>query len=209
MMIRKLKLSAVLVLSMFMAQSVSAAIIDVGPETTVFTGLTRGYFFVAPTDFTVVGLGVATDASTDNFDVALLLFNTAPALFPSSTTDFDTLFLSRDNAGAGLLATSIDIKSGDIIGVLGSRGANSINSYGDSPYSSSILGSSVTLSRLLMQGDLRSVDPSSIGVSTENLSGVGRVLIDVRATESVPVPAPATLALLGLGLAGLGWKRRK
>lgn len=29
------------------------------------------------------------------------------------------------------------------------------------------------------------------------------------ATQSAPAPAPATLALVGLGLAGLSWKRRK
>ena len=58
-----------------------------------------------------------------------------------------------------------------------------------------------------MQSDLRSTDPSLAGVATEDGSEIGRVLINIQASSTVPVPA--TLALLGLGLVGLSWSRRK
>lgn len=204
---RKAEFLMLLFLSIAMAQTASAGLIDVGPQTSTYTGNTRGYYFVAPTDFTVVGLGVAADASNANFDVSLIRLSSIPPLFSANTTDFTTLFISRDNAGTGLLPANIDVSNGDIIGVLGSRGTNSVNSYGSNPYSSTILGQSISLNRLLMQADLRSTDPSAVGVSGENSSSFGRVLLDVEAQQAVP--APATLALFGLGLAGLGWRRRK
>ena len=47
----------------------------------------------------------------------------------------------------------------------------------------------------------------SIRVTADVVEGlVDNVQIGSRST---PVPAPATLALLGLGLAGLGWSKRK
>ncbi len=205
-MLHKIRTFLFSLLAVSMAQTASATLIDVGSQEATFGGLTRGFYFVAPTDFTIIGLGVATDASTDNFDVSLIRLNVTPPAFAANTTDFSTLFLSRDNAGAGLVATDIDIFSGDIIGVLGSRGPNSTNSYGAAAYMSSILGFDVTLNRLLMQGDLRTTDPSAIGVSTEDFF-IGRVLVDVEASS--PVPTPATLALFGLGLVGLGWSRRR
>jgi len=59
---------------------------------------------------------------------------------------------------------------------------------------------------------------ASYNVNTFNpiLGGIGVALLNGNAAvayeligETKPVPAPATLALFGLGLAGLGWSRRK
>jgi hypothetical protein len=185
---------------------VSASIIDVGSHVSTYTGKTRGFWFTAPADFIRTGLGLPTDASSENFDVSVLHFNGVPQQWPVETSDFDTLFLSRDNVGSNLLSTDIHIFSGDMIGILGSRGANSTNSYGTN-YLTDILGFDVTLNRLLMQDDLRSYDPVTIGVSSSAIHTIGRVLMD---TESpMHTPEPTTILLFGIGLLGLAGVNRK
>jgi hypothetical protein len=56
--------------------------------------------------------------------------------------------------------------------------------------------------------DLSSVVFTGVGGPTNGYS-FGLDDINVTLSGGNPVPAPATLALFGLGLAGLGWSRRK
>jgi hypothetical protein len=180
-----------------------AATIDVGAQTRSYTGNTRGFHFTAPTDFLIVGLDLPTDASTENFDVAVLRFSTLNA-WNGDPSVYDVLFEARDQ-GAALTGLSIAISAGDIIGILGSRAANAVNSYGSADYSSSILGSAVTLSRLILQSDLRTEAlPTSGQLGSEDDFAFGRVLVDVAA-----VPLPGALPLMALGLGALALVRRR
>lgn len=139
----------------------------------IFTGNTRGYWFVAPTDFTITSLRVPTDASTDDQSIVVMKFPSNPPYWSSSTTNYTTEFLAQDVPGAEPIACEISVSAGEIIGILGSRGSNSTNSYGQSPYNTSLGGYPVTIERLLMQNDLESTWP--FPVSAENGGSTGRV----------------------------------
>jgi hypothetical protein len=187
-----------------------AATIDVGTKIGAYTGDTRGFHFTAPTDFVIVGLDLPTDASTENFDVAVLRFSTLNA-WNGDPSVYDVLFESRDQ-GAALTGLSIAISAGDIIGILGSRAANAVNSYGSANYSSSILGSAVTLTRLSLQSDLRTEAlPTSaqLGSSTGGSGSIGRVLVDVAPASISAVPLPGALPLMALSLGALVLVRRR
>ncbi len=195
------RLSA-LCLCLLFVSSASADFIDVGPQVSTFTSFTRGYWFQAPTDFLITGIGVPTDASSANFDVAILRLPAAPPEWPTNTTTFDTLFLQRDNPGAGLLNTNILVQAGQYIGILGSRDSTAVNSYGSPDFASSILGFPVTLTRFLMQAPLRTTLPSAIGVSSEAGGNIGRVTVQIA-----PVPEPASILSIAIGGSVLAFAR--
>lgn len=195
----------VIALGCTLSSTVCADLIDVGPQQSTYTSATRGFWFTAPTSFIITGLGVPTDASTSSFDVAVVRLNEAPPAFDARTYDFDTLFISRDNPGDALLSTNILVSAGDMIGILGSRGSDAVNSYSTADYASSILGNPVTLSRLLMQASLRTVNPIDQGVSSESAKPIGRVTVDVAV---VPVPGALLLGMLGLSVASVKLRKR-
>jgi hypothetical protein len=185
-----------------------AAVIDIGAQTGTHTGNTRGFSFTAPTDFVIVGLDLPTDASTANFDVAVFRFSTLN-VFNGAASVYDVLFDARDQSAA-LTGLSITVSAGDVIGILGSRDATAINSYGASNYASSILGNAVTLQRLALQDTLRSATfPTSAQFGSDAGSRIGRVLVDVQAASISAVPLPGALPLMALGLGALALVRRR
>ncbi|MFT6228443.1 MAG: hypothetical protein ACJARE_002860 [Paracoccaceae bacterium] len=185
-----------------------AAVIDLGGQIGTFTGDTRGFSFTAPTDFVIVGLDLPTDASTANFDVAIFRFSTLNASKGAASV-YDVLFDARDQSAA-LTGLSIAVSAGDVIGILGSRGASATNSYGVTNYASSILGNAVTLQRLILQDTLRSATfPTGAFFGSEAGSPIGRVLVDVQAASISAVPLPGALPLMALGLGALVLVRRR
>jgi hypothetical protein len=146
--------------------------IDLPEQTGPFSGPSvRGYWFTAPKDFAITGVEVPTDASEGNQSIAVVRFTAEPPLFGSTTDDFEVLFLTQDDSATGMIPTYLEIASGDVIGVLGSR--NGVGSYASAPFASSIDGLPITLRRLGMQFPLASTAPQQL--FTEEGSSISRV----------------------------------
>ena len=161
-------------------------------QTSTFSGNVRGYWFTAPTCFTITGADVPTDASSGNQSIAIVRFNNAaPPLYSATTNDFTTLFLVQDGSATGIFPMNIQVEAGDIIGVLGCRGAT-IVSYSSTGNSTTIEDNAVTLNRLGMQFPLTTTVPQQLW--TEAGGSIGRVnlyydtLVTYNLTSNETVP---------------------
>ncbi|MDF1673978.1 MAG: PKD domain-containing protein [Vicingaceae bacterium] len=159
-----------------------------------FTGMTRGYHFTAPTTFTVCGIYVEDDMSTLFQSVAIVRFTAGPPpAFAGTTNSFVTLFQNLNYAPNNMVAVpNITINAGDIIGVYGSRGANSINSYGSPNCGLMINGFPANAQRSGMQFDL-AAGPGMHDIWSEVNYNIGRVTLY---TNCCPQP-PAITSIAG------------
>ena len=158
---------------LFAAESIAQTLMPIPNQSTTYTGNTRGYWFQAPVDFMMVGVRVPTTASSANQSVAVVRFNSGPPpTYSTTTNDFTTLALFQNISGNNVLSVNIPVYQGDYIGILGSRGSTSTNSYGAGNFTSNILGENVILRRLGMQYDLESTNPQNLWQENANLSRV-------------------------------------
>lgn len=149
---------------------------------------TRGFFFQAPISFLIVGLRVPDESAQGVQNVEVQRLPAAPPLYPATATG-TTLFYSAGQPSSQILSTAILVNQGDWIGILGACGTTSMaNSYGASPFSSSILGTPVTISRFLTQTNLASV--SNQPHSTENGGSIARVEVYVAPTSGYALATP-------------------
>ena len=185
-MIRNLLIFNVLA-AIFAFEVYADEVLDVGDAGSTYSGNVRGFTFTAPTDFTITGIDVPTDASSNPFSAAILKVNDtnfSDWTYGSSTLNYDVLYDIRGQATA-VSGLNITITQGDQIGVLGNRG--DINSYGSGPYVSSINGNDVVLSRMLSQNVISSASsPFSLSISNEaaGVVSISRVFL----TYSITTP---------------------
>lgn len=137
----------------------------------IYSGGTRGYWFIAPTDFIITGLRVPFEAGTGNQYIEVLRFNTAPPVYANVTNDFTSLGYFTNIADTFFINTNIQITAGDTIGIFGVRGAD--NSYGATNHATNIAGFPVTLQRLGFQADLQ--NGQAFDVFTETTGSISRV----------------------------------
>lgn len=141
------------------------------PQSSTFSGNVRGYWFTAPTCFTITGVEVPTDASSGAQNIAVVRLNNPPPTYATTTNDFTLLFLTQNDPATGVIPVNIPVAPGDIIGVLGNRADN--NSYASSPASSTIDGLPVIITRLGMQFTLSNTAPQDLW--TEASGSISRV----------------------------------
>jgi PKD repeat protein len=140
-------------------------------QSSTFSGNVRGYYFVAPTCFTITGVEVPTTASSGPQSIAVVRFAAPPPLFSATTNAFTTLFLTQSNPTTGIIPVNIQVEQGDIIGVLGQRAT--VCSYATGPATTTIDGFPVTINRLGMQFPLTTTAPQQLW--TENGGSISRV----------------------------------
>ncbi|MBX3461456.1 MAG: hypothetical protein KF696_16035, partial [Planctomycetes bacterium] len=135
-----------------------------------FSGSVRGYYFTAPTDFTITGLRVPTDASTAGQTIEVVRLTAAPPAYPTTTNSFTQLYRVVDNQTTNVLTVNIAVASGDVIGILGWRGTS--NSYGTGPYNTAIGSFGVTLHRMGMQYNLNTTPAQELWTEASSISRV-------------------------------------
>lgn len=138
---------------------------------------TRGYWFQAPTSFTITGLRVPTDVGTGDQWMQVIRTTTAPPAYSASTTG-TTLAYIQGVAGTSTVSVSISVTTGDFICILGGRAASSTTlsmSYATpaGPYNTTIAGQAVTITRLVYQASIQGGAAGAI--SSESSGSLARV----------------------------------
>jgi len=161
------------------------------------TTQTRGFWFQSPINCVITGLRVPDETNQGVQCVEVSRFTAAPATY-SATSLGTQLFFASNQPSANIIPCSIAVTAGDFIGVLGACGTTTMyNSYGAGPFASSILGSPVTLTRLLTQTNLNNTGGNQ--PMSSSAGSIARVEVYVAGAQGYASATP-----YGLGCGGLG-----
>lgn len=191
----------------WIATAQSQTMIPLPIHNNVYSGSVRGYWFTAPTNFTIVGLRVSPDAGSGGQYIHLMKINDpTPVVYSASSSNFTTLAYISNAANGVIQPVNINVTMGDIIGVLGHVGSTTSNSYSASatPFAATIGAFNITLNRLLYQGSL--TGGAAPNYSTEgNGTPISRVEIYYQIGPPCPVPTALNATAVTSKTATVGW----
>ncbi len=200
-----------------LAASLSVAqIAGMPPQTAAFNGNTRGYWFTAPSAFTITGIKVmaqtGSTASLQNFAVLKFTGNVPPPTFSATTNAFTQVALGFNQTANIFIPVNVTVNAGEVIGIYGNMTAASTatagqNSYGNGTLGTIINGTPVALNRSGMQFHLgQNTSPNGMHDVWSEPTSTNITRVEF---EYTPVPEPATMAALGLGVAAMLRRRKK
>ncbi len=151
----------------------------IGPQSSTFSSMTRGYHFTSPTAFNLCALYIPQDASAGTTQsIWVVRFNAAaPPAFPGTTTAYTTLFSATNVAANTTVSCNVPINPGDIIGIYGSRAAGCINSYDGVNYVATINAMPTTLSRSGTQNCINGITGPTFPIWSEVNFSIGRIFM--------------------------------
>jgi len=189
----------VLIVGLCVSTAVAQTMMPLPPYGRTFSGNVRGYWFTAPTDFTIVGLRVPDETNVGLQSVEVVRFNNnvPPPAYPAVTNDFVSLARFIDQPSANIIPVNIPVTTGQVLGIYGQCGNR--NSYAATvgPFQTEIFGQPTTLTRSGMQYPLNSGPMRDIWQEAA---------FEVSRIEMYYIPEPASLMLLAV--AGLALRRR-
>ncbi len=120
------------------------------------SSLTRGYFFQAPIDFSIVGLRVPDETNHGKQNVAVVKMTTTPPVWPTTGPGSVEFFKAGEPSNI-IIPCQVPFKKGEWVCLLGACGDASMmhNSYAASgTYKSNVLGNPVNLDRFGTQTNI-------------------------------------------------------
>lgn len=168
-------LSILLLAILFSSSAYSQTMMPLPNHSSVYSGSARGYWFVAPVNFTIVGLRVPSQAGTGlQYIQVMRLGTTPPVAFTAQSSNFTNLAYISGATNGVIQTVNIQVNAGDVIGILGTAGTG--NSYATGGYATNINGQAVTLTRFGYQGNINTgAAPVYWGEGVGNTGSISRV----------------------------------
>ena len=191
----------------FTITAFSQTLMPVGPQSTTFSSMTRGYHFTAPVAFNLCALHIPPDASTGTQDIRVVRFTAgAPPAYAGTTTSYVTLLSVSGVASTTTVTCNIPINVGDIIGIYGSRSSICANSYGAANVATTIMGMPTILRRSGTQNCLGSTATWPLPIWSEVAFNIGRIYMFYNCcpTPTITAVASPTSVCSGASVAILG-----
>ena len=192
-------------LTILSATAFAQTLMPLPNHSSVYTGSARGYWFTAPTNFTIVGLRVPSQAGTGAQYIHVMKCNDPfPVAFTAQSSNFNTLTYISAAPNGVIQNVNINVTMGDVIGIMGTAGTG--NSYATGGFNTTINGFPIKLTRFGYQGNINTGPaPMYWGEALNNTGSISRV--EMYYTVGPPCTLPSGLAATGLtsSTADLSW----